>query len=158
MTGLKQQEDIEQLQKEAVAMITPSLESILDSQNLAKVLEFLAVEKQYVDIGKSLQVDAEYRGVPLSYDQQLALAQIMSKTNYTPLPDAVNRIQNLVGLGNAKPPADRDAFFNAADSILTSDQMNALKGTDAVKVAQEQIIEGSLSNALQQKKKKSMGP
>lgn len=157
LTGIRAQEDIEQLQKNAVAKITPSLESILDSQNLAKVSEFLSVEKQYVDIGKSLQVDAEYRGVPLTYAQQLALARIMAETNYTPLPDAVNRIQNLIGLGDAKPPADRDAFFSAAGSILTPDQMNALKATDAVKVAQEQIVESTMARALEEKKK-SMGP
>lgn len=81
----------------------------------------------------------------------------MATTNYTPLPDAVNRIQNMIGLGDAKPPADRDAFFSAAGSILTPDQMNALKATDAVKVAQEQIVESSMASALQQKKK-SMGP
>jgi hypothetical protein len=124
------------------------IEALVGADVVAKLNSFDEIKDTYVALRETIALDIGYSGQPMSVEQEVALATAMKAAGYSPMPSPSASVTGVLGEQPIQTPEGRDALFKQAATILTPEQMASFVEADNAKVAQEQVLDGSLALAL----------
>lgn len=128
----------------ATAALDNEIANLVGAGQSDKLQSVFGVLPELNAVKTTIGADLGYAGVPLTTDQEIALAAMMKNNGYSPVPDAAGIL-----MGKSNAGANSDGFKTTMDQaavILRPEQFQVFQAAAQDKLAQEEVLAKQIQN------------